>query len=741
MAPYKQTTTAWSKTHQYDSPHSLITTAALVLRLKHTILKMSRKCSDPMLRFVDDLIDQSVSETDLLESLKEIMGKNKATGRNKDIVTSYRYNDDEKNKHKKFRQSDSGESLLHIAVSLGRNEVAKEIIKCDPNLINCSRLDDDYRGQTPFHIAIATATADHSQQDLLKHIITTVTPDLLKTAIDGKIVGKKLKGTVMLGGTSLSIAALKNVESIVNLLLQNGADLKDTDNFGNTVFHSLVLYASFHPEKENNIISMFEILEKKGKEKKRQYLQLENYQRQTALHLAAELGLEKVFQHILEIKHVYKFFTGHDGVFDIYECDITEIDKVTWVKTVLQKSPDHKNTSHRAEGLHNDREDWKIQRYWKKLKQNKNQSILETICSLKTAKACEFLNDYTVQEVVYLKWEKYWRFYYAGLILHILLMSVLTYHSACKLDVIHNAGEKCNWNFRAWNSFSIIISLFYIILEFHRTFLSWQPFHMTRLHHNGVYRLIFLLFGLALLIDASSNVVTVTSNYCLVIALLLGWWSTTFFLRGIRPLTYLTLMLQKVLFVDMLKFIPIIFIMFLAFTSAMHSSMVGTEPGNEAFANFTISLVTMFKMMTGHEEVSGLQEAWMQGSIPVFVLSVIFFQMFLLNVLIAIMSDTCSNVKNSENLLRLQRLSIVLFIEDILPAWTKEPMGEEKNISSSTRYHLKIDRLRVTDMNEEDAITLVRNFIKNKSKVEEVGHDVRAQPVQYLVVDNYGTST
>ncbi|XP_071084757.1 transient receptor potential cation channel subfamily V member 4-like [Haliotis cracherodii] len=700
---------------------------------------MSRKSSDPMLRFVDDLMDRSVNETELLESLKEIMGKNNATGRNKDIVTSYRYNDDEKNKHKQFRHSDSGESLLHIAVSCGRNEVAKEIIKCDPNLINCSRLDDDYRGQTPFHIAIA----NRGEPDLLKHMINALSADLLKTAMERQVVGKKLRGTVMLGGTSLSIAALKNDESIVKLLLLKDADLKDSDISRNTVFHSLVLYASFHPKKENDIISMFKFLAEKSNGNKRQYIQRENLRGQTALHLAAELGLDKVFQHILEMEDVYKFFNGHDGVYDIYECDITEIDKVTWVKTVLQKSPDQTNISHRAEGLQNDREEWAIQRYWKRLKENKNQSILETICSLKTARACDFLNDYTLQEVIYLKWEKYWRFYYAGLILHILLMSVLTYHSACKLDVIHNAGEKCNWNFRAWNSFSIIISLFYIILEFHRTFLSWQPFHITRLHHNGVYRCIFFLFGLALIIDASWNVVTVTSNYWLVIALILGWWSTTFFLRGIRPLTYLTLMLQKVLFADMLKFIPIIFIMFLAFTSAMHSSMVGTHPGNEAFANFTISLVTMFKMMTGHEEVSGLQEAWMQGSIPFFVLSVIFFQMFLLNVLIAIMSDTCSNVKNSENLLRLQRLSIVLFIEDILPGCIKKPLGEEENISSSKRYHLKIDRLRGIDVFEEDAITSLRNLIVNSTKVEEGGrpHDVTAQPVQYLVIDNYGTRT
>ncbi|XP_071086173.1 transient receptor potential cation channel subfamily V member 6-like [Haliotis cracherodii] len=709
------------------------------------MLKMSRKSSDPMLRFVDDLKDHSVTQTELLKSLKEIMGKNKDKGRNKDIVTSYRYNDSEKNKHKQFRQSDSGESLLHIAVSCERNEVAKEIIKCDPNLIHCSRLDDDYRGQTPFHIAIAIA--DSGQQDLLKYMINALSADLRKIlfAIDRQVVGKKLRGTVMLGGTSLSIAALKNDKSIVELLLQSGADLKDSDISRNTVFHSLVLYASFYPKKEQEIISMFTFLAEKSNGNKRQNIQRENLRGQTALHLAAELGLDNVFKHILNMKNAYKFFSGHDGVFDIYECDITEIDKVTWVKTVLQKSPDHTNISHRAEGLQNDGEDWKIQRYWKRLKQNKNQSILETICSLKTAKACDFLNDYTLQEVVYLKWEKYWRFYYAGLILHILLMSVLTYHSACKLDVIYNAGEKCNWNFRAWNSFSIIISPFYIILEFHRAFLSWQPFHMTRLHHNGVYRWIFVVFGLALLLDALWNVVTVTSNYCLVIALLLGWWSTTFFIRGIRPLTYLTLMLQKVLFVDMLKFIPIIFIMFLAFTSAMHSSMVGTDPGNEAFANFTISLVTMFKMMTGHEEVSGLQEAWMQGSIPCFVLSVIFLQMFLLNVLIAIMSDTCSNVKNSENLLRLQRLSIVLFIEDILPGCIKKPLGEEENISSSKRYHLKIDRLRGTDVFEEDTFTLMRNFIKNTSKVEEVarphGHDVTAQPVQYLVIDNYGTST
>ncbi|XP_046381591.2 transient receptor potential cation channel subfamily V member 3-like [Haliotis rufescens] len=733
---------------------------------------MARKSRDFMLHFVRDLMDKTVDEADLIHSLRQIMrkdkAKNKDKGKNNDILSSYRYNEKEKNKHQKLLTSDSGESVLHIAVSCRRNRVAEEIVDCIPSLINCERKDDDYRGQTPFHIVIAMAHSETTgQQKLLEHMIKKLKREdeqndshLLKEAIERRVVGKKLRGTVMLGGTPLSIAALNHNENIVDLLLENKADLLGSNSFGNTVFHSLVLYVSFYPGKESDILNMFDTLARKNKQHKglkynRQYIQRENARKQTALHLAAELGLDNVFKHILDMEDAYKFFTSHDGVFDIYECDITEIDKVTWDEAVLQMSPDYRNTDHRAEGLAKGKEDSGIKTYWKRLRQNTNQSILEIICSLKTTTAYAFLNAYTVQEVVYLKWQKNWHYYYIGLFLHLSLMSILTWHLDLKVDAIldPDPAQKQTLNLRVLNIIFIVISLLYVILEIHRTFFSWQPFHITRLHHNGVYRCIFVLFGLALLTDASWNVVTVTNNYCLVIALILGWWSTIFFLRGISPFSYVTLMLQKVLFGDMLKFIPIIFIMMIAFTCAMYSSMAITQP--DAFGNFSTSLVTMFKLMTGQAEIDGLEGASQHGSIPVFVFSVIVIQIFLLNILIAIMSRTCESVENSNKLLWLQRLSIVLFIEGILPKCLKKAMGtEQKTDYGSTRYLLIIDRLRDGDsmfnnMFEENGslnATSLRNFINNRKIGEATtlpgtNHNPGPQTIQHLYIDDYLKST
>ncbi|XP_071086172.1 transient receptor potential cation channel subfamily V member 6-like [Haliotis cracherodii] len=719
---------------------------------------MARKGRNNMFKFVSDLMNKTIEEDALIKYLGQMTGKKKDKVKNKDKLSSYRFNDEEKNKHQKLRTTDSGESVLHIAVSCKRNKVAKHIIDCDPSLINCARKHDDYRGQTPFHIAIAIARRDTADQldsqddrlDLLEYMINSLDDDMLKEAMERRVVGNKLRGTVMLGGTPLSIAALNNDEDVVDLLLQKNADLKSSDTFGNTVFHSLVLYASFYPEKESAILSMFDTLAKKNKKymshtNNRENVQRENARKQTALHLAAELGLDNVFKHILDMEDAYKFFTSHDGVFDIYECDITEIDKVTWDKAVLQMSPDYRNTDHRAEGLAKGKEDSGIKTYLKSLRQNTNQSILEIICSLKTTTAYAFLNDYTVQEVVFLKWQKYCHYYYIGLFLHLSLMSILTWHLDLKVDAILDPDptQKQTLNLRVLNIIFIVISLLYVILEIHRTFFSWQPFHITRLHHNGVYRCIFVLFGLALLTDASWNVVSVTNNYCLVIALILGWWSTTFFLRGISPFSYVTLMLQKVLFGDMLKFIPIIFIMMIAFTSAMHSAFAETQPGT--FGNFSISLLTTFNLMTGQGQIEGLEGASSHGSIPVFVLSVIVIQIFLLNILIAIMSSTCESVKNSNELLWLQRLSIVLFIEGILPKCLKKVIGkEEKTDYGSTRYLLKIDRLREVDSMDDkmlkDSVNLtsLRNLLNTKVWETATLPGESTQPVQYLDIEDYG---
>ena len=71
----------------------------------------------------------------------------------------------------------------------------------------------------------------------------------------------------MLGGLPLSIAALTYNLDMVDMLLKHGAELSDTNDRGDTVFHSLVRFSSLYPEKESKTEELMWELHRRLKEK------------------------------------------------------------------------------------------------------------------------------------------------------------------------------------------------------------------------------------------------------------------------------------------------------------------------------------------------------------------------------------------------------------------------------------------------------------------------------------------
>lgn len=140
---------------------------------------------------------------------------------------------------------------------------------------------------------------------------------------------------------------------IVDVLLQFGADLNIQNEEEGTVLHSLVKYAATYPEKVMTIIQMMRQshinheLENKHRidsstfdyfgtdmhRKDNSFLWfVKNRESLTPLQLSAKHGVTEWFEEILNMKNVYCYISANDGLFDIKEYDITEIDTVSVIK-------------------------------------------------------------------------------------------------------------------------------------------------------------------------------------------------------------------------------------------------------------------------------------------------------------------------------------------------------------------------------------------------------------------------
>lgn len=96
------------------------------------------------------------------------------------------------------------------------------------------------------------------------------------------------------------------------------------------------------------------------------------------------------------------------------------------------------------------------------------------------------------------------------------------------------------------------------------------------------------------------------------------------------------------------------------------------SPGGppEEFEHLGTTLLTMFKLMLGLNDVGILYQAphpWV--AITLYVLFALLTFVIMFNTLIAMMSNTCSLVAdNKDSQWQLQRLSIILLMESMLPS-------------------------------------------------------------------------
>lgn len=163
-----------------------------------------------------------------------------------------------------------------------------------------------------------SATAD-VDKDRIEHVISS-TKELINTNNSEKVLVELVKGIGH--GDKLSVlSAEKGLEEIEK---RGKCDWLKTyqnpDQQGETLLHLAI--------KSQDDTSLVEKLSNMCPDLL--FMAKENL---TPLQLAAKHGVTELFEEILNLKNVYCYISSNDGLFDVKEYDITEIDTVSVIKS------------------------------------------------------------------------------------------------------------------------------------------------------------------------------------------------------------------------------------------------------------------------------------------------------------------------------------------------------------------------------------------------------------------------
>lgn len=143
-----------------------------------------------------------------------------------------------------------------------------------------------------------------------------------------------------------------------------------------------------------------------------------------------------------------------------------------------------------------------------------------------------------------------------------------------------------------------------------------------------------------------------------------------FFTRALEVSAFFTVMIHRMLFGDLVRFLLTFAALLVGFGTANMVLYKGAVSGlPHQLRSFDITIITMFRLMTGLSDLNNLSQA--RSPLAASVLYIGFVSIctiLLLNMLIAAMSDTYANVSEKRQLFFLKfRLVSMIYIENNLP--------------------------------------------------------------------------
>ncbi|XP_035745416.1 transient receptor potential cation channel subfamily V member 2 isoform X3 [Egretta garzetta] len=470
------------------------------------------------------------------------------------------------------------------------------------------------------------------------------------------------------GELPLSLAACTNQLEVVEYLLNNPhqkARLQEQDTQGNTVLHALVMIADDTEENTKFVSTTYvEILKAGVKVDPTWKLEeIVNYDGLNPLQLAAKTGKVEIFKHIIqrEIKdpvyrHLSRKFTEwtygpiHVSLYDLSSIDSFEENSVL---EILAYSSDTPN------------------RY--------KMVVLEPLNKL-------------LQQ----KWETFAakRFYFSfvSYLSFMIIFTAIAYYQPSRVKPSFPV-EFTTGGF-LWVSGLIIILLGGIYLIFAQSlYLRRRRQSLKTMCSDSCIEILIFIQAFSLLLSAvlygasSENYVAV-----MVFSLLLGWVNLLYYTRGFQRTGIYSVMIQKTILRDLLRFLLVYMIFLFGFAAAL-VTLMGDAPsvsqnkslaqmesaGSHAMYGGLLSVsLELFKITIGMGDLEFQEHARFRYFVMLLLLLfVILTYILLLNMLIALMSETVTDISGySKSVWKLQRAIAILEIEK---AWLWRQGGKRRS--------------------------------------------------------------
>uniref|UniRef100_A0A671WA76 Transient receptor potential cation channel, subfamily V, member 6 n=1 Tax=Sparus aurata TaxID=8175 RepID=A0A671WA76_SPAAU len=577
-----------------------------------------------------------------------------------------------------FERGSLGETALHVAVMNDNLEAAVALMDGAPELINEPMTSELFQGVTPLHIAVVNQNIN-----LVHHLISRG-GDVATPRVTGLYFRKRIGGLIYYGEHILSFAACAGNEDIISMVIDAGASTRIQDYRGNTVLHILVL----QPNKTIACQAIDLIMARDAELDQSVPLDMvPNYRGLTPFKLAAKEGNIVAFQHLVNKRRSVQWSLGP---LTSYLYDLTEID--SWAD---------------------------------------DMSVLELIVGSPQREARGILEVTPVRQLVSLKWNLYGKHYFRLLLL-LYLLYIGTFTLCCAYRPLKDAPENYTTsdmdktirvqktldesyvtyedNLRlAGEIISILGALVILLLEVNYE-TSKRYFGQTAL--GGPFHVILISYACLVVLLCVFRATEVQGEaVVMAVCLVLGWSNVMFFARGFEMLGPYVIMIQKIIFGDLTKFMWLSFIVLIGFSTCEY--ILESIP---AYRSFPITLFSQFELSVGLIDLPVDHTIATPPIVHVLhcTFSVVSY-ILLLNLLIAMMSDTHWRVaQERDELWRTQVVATTLMLERRLPRCLWPRLGVcGLNYGLRERWYL-----RVEDRNDP-MFQKMRRYIKAFSKEDE----------------------
>ncbi|KAM6167391.1 transient receptor potential cation channel subfamily V member 5 [Erethizon dorsatum] len=537
-----------------------------------------------------------------------------------------------------FRQRGAlGEMALHVAALYDNLEAATLLMEAAPDLVMETTLCEPFVGQTALHIAVMNQNVNLVRA-LLSHGAR------VSARATGLAFQQSPHNLIYYGEHPLSFAACVGSEEIVRLLIEHGADIRAQDSLGNTVLHILIL----QPNK-TFACQMYNLLLSYDGGDHLQSLELvPNHQGLTPFKLAGVEGNTVMFQHLMQKR---KHIQWSCGPLTSTLYDLTEIN--SWGEEL---------------------------------------SFLELVVSSKKREARQILEQTPVKELVTLKWRKYGRPYFCILgALYILYMICFTAccvyrplkfrggnrtHSGDNTILQQKLLQEAYVTFQdcirlTGELVSVTGAVIILLIEIPDIFRVGASRYFGQTVLGGPFHVIIISYASLVLVTMAMRLTNVNGEVVpLSLALVLGWCSVMYFARGFQMLGPFTIMIQKMIFGDLMRFCWLMAMVILGFASAFFIIFQTEDPSTLGeFSNYPTALFSTFELFLTIIDGPANYDVDLPFMYSItYAAFAIIATLLMLNLFIAMMGDTHWRVaQERDELWRAQVVAITVLLERKMP--------------------------------------------------------------------------